>query len=132
MFEENPRLKKGLIIGGVAVVAAVAAPLAIIPALGAAGFTSAGVAAGSVAAYFQTATTVSGSLFALCQSAGAVGAVATSTSIGVGVTAAAAAGGVTAAVCRNLGGNRVDVAVQTDEDEDAPDEVDILFDERSN
>ena len=131
-LEENPKLRKGLIIGGVAVGAAVAAPFAIIPVLGAVGFTSGGVAAGSIAASLQTATTVSGSFFALCQSAGAVGAVATSTSIGVGLTAGAAAGGITATVCGISGNNGVDVAVQTEDDEDAPDEVDIIFDETSN
>ncbi|CAF2080330.1 unnamed protein product, partial [Rotaria magnacalcarata] len=81
--------------------AAIAAPLAIIPVLGVVGFTSAGVAAGSIAASMQTATTVSGSLVALCQSAGAVGAVAASTSAGVGIVAGATAGGVTAAVSKN-------------------------------
>ncbi|CAF0738024.1 unnamed protein product [Adineta steineri] len=79
--------------------AAVTAPLAILPVLGLAGFTSAGVAAGSIAASMQTAATASGGIFALCQSAGAVGAVATSTSVGVGLAASATAGGVTAVVC---------------------------------
>jgi hypothetical protein len=102
-WRETSTVKKVCIIGS-ASTAAVLAPLAIIPALGAVGFTSAGVAAGSIAASLQTATTISGSLFALCQSAGAVGAVAASTSIGVGLTAGAAtAGVVTAAVCRNEG-----------------------------
>jgi hypothetical protein len=76
----------------------VVAPLVILPVLGVVGFTSAGVAAGSLAASAQTATTVSGSVFALCQSAAAVGTVATSTSVGVGVAAGATAGGVTTAV----------------------------------
>ena len=47
----------------------VAAPVA----LGAAGFTAAGVGAGSLAAYLQTAATVSGSAFAVSQSVGAAG-----------------------------------------------------------
>ena len=42
-------------------------------ALGAAGFTAAGVAAGSLAASIQTAATVSGSAFAVAQSVGAAG-----------------------------------------------------------
>ncbi len=96
-WKESSTVTKAVIIGSVT---AVAAPLAIVPVLGLVGFTSAGVAAGSLAASMQTATTVSGSLFALCQSAGAVGAVATSTSVGVGLAAGTTAGGVTAAVCR--------------------------------
>jgi hypothetical protein len=93
-WKESSTVTKACIIGAAT---AVVAPLAIIPVLGAVGFTSAGVAAGSIAASMQTATTVSGSVFALCQSAGAVGAVATSTSVGVGLAAGATAGGVTAA-----------------------------------
>ncbi|XP_048771004.2 interferon alpha-inducible protein 27-like protein 2B [Ostrea edulis] len=41
--------------------------------LGAIGFTKVGVAAGSIAAAVQGPTTAAGSLFALCQSAGAAG-----------------------------------------------------------
>ncbi|CAF4553347.1 unnamed protein product, partial [Rotaria magnacalcarata] len=96
-WTETSTTSKACIIGAGA---AIAAPLAIIPVLGVVGFTSAGVAAGSIAASMQTATTVSGSLFALCQSAGAVGAVAASTSAGVGLVAGATAGGITAAVCK--------------------------------
>jgi hypothetical protein len=96
-WKESSTVTKVIIVGSGA---AVVAPLAIIPVLGVAGFTSAGVAAGSIAASMQTATTLSGSLFALCQSAGAVGAVAASTSVGVGLAAGATAGGVTAAICR--------------------------------
>jgi hypothetical protein len=96
-WRESSTLTKVCIIGPVT---GVAASLAIVPILGLVGFTSAGVAAGSIAASMQTATTVSGSLFALCQSAGAVGAVATSTSVGVGLAAGATASGITAAVCR--------------------------------
>jgi hypothetical protein len=96
-WKESSTVTKTCIIGSAT---AAVAPLAIIPALGMVGFTSAGVVAGSLATSIQTATTVSGSLFALCQSAGAVGAIATSTSAGVGLTAGATAGGVTALVCR--------------------------------
>ncbi|CAF4139816.1 unnamed protein product [Rotaria sp. Silwood2] len=96
-WKESSTVTKVCIIGSAT---ALVAPLAIIPILGVVGFTSAGVAAGSLAASMQTATTVSGSVFALCQSAGAVGAVATSTSVGVGLVAGTTAGGVTAAVCR--------------------------------
>ena len=101
-WKEVPTVLKVVGVGGVC---AVAAPLAIIPTLGVIGFTSAGVAAGSIAASIQTATTVSGSIFALCQSAGAVGAVAASTSVAVGLTAGAAGGGLTAALCRNKSNN---------------------------
>ena len=96
-WTETSTLKKACLIGAGA---ALLAPLAIIPVLGVVGFTSAGVAAGSIAASMQTATTVSGSVFALCQSAGAVGAVAASTSVGVGLAAGTTAGVVTAAVCK--------------------------------
>ena len=96
-WKESSKVTKACIIG---TTTALVAPLAILPALGAVGFTSAGVAAGSIAASMQTATTVSGSVFALCQSAAATGIVATSTSVGVGLAAGATAGGVTAAVCR--------------------------------
>ncbi|CAF3954511.1 unnamed protein product [Adineta steineri] len=92
-WNESSTTTKACIIGSTA---AVTAPLAILPVLGLAGFTSAGVAAGSIAASMQTAATASGGIFALCQSAGAVGAVATSTSVGVGLAASATAGGVTA------------------------------------
>ena len=97
-MERNVYSKKACIIG---TATAVAAPLAIVPVLGVVGFTSAGVAAGSIAASMQTATTAAGSFFALCQSAGAVGAVATTTSVGVGLAAGATAGSVTVAVCSN-------------------------------
>jgi hypothetical protein len=95
-LHESSTLTKACVIGSVS---AVVAPLAIIPALGVAGFTSAGVTAGSIAASMQTAATASGTFFALCQSAGAVGAVATSTSMGVGLAAGVGAGGITTAVC---------------------------------
>ncbi|CAF3274437.1 unnamed protein product [Rotaria socialis] len=120
-WKESSTISKVCIIGGGA---AIAAPLAIIPALGVVGFTSAGVAAGSIAASMQTATTVSGSLFALCQSAGAVGAVAASTSAGVGLVAGATAGGVTAAVCKTNARrpNNDDNELVEDEDEDEDDQ----------
>jgi hypothetical protein len=96
-WNESSTVTKACIIGSAT---AVVAPLAILPILGVVGFTSAGVVAGSLAASAQTATTVSGGVFALCQSAAAVGAVATSTSVGVGLAAGATAGGVTVAVCK--------------------------------
>ncbi len=96
-WKESSTGTKAIIIGSAT---AVAAPLAILPVLSVVGFTSAGVAAGSLAASVQTATTVSGSFFALCQSAAATGVVATTTSVGVGLGAGTVAGGVTAAVCR--------------------------------
>jgi len=77
--------------------AALTAPLIIIPVLGAVGFTSAGVAAGSLAASMQTSTTAAGSLFALAQSAGATGTLALSAPISVGL----GAGGVTLALNQN-------------------------------
>ncbi|CAF1365950.1 unnamed protein product [Adineta steineri] len=120
-WNRTSRVTKVCVIGGAA---AATAPFLIIPALSVVGFTSAGVAGGSIAAAFQTATTASGSFFALCQSAGAVGAVATSTSLGVGAAAGVAAGGIAAAVIRET----VDVGVQTDDDENFPDNVEVLAD----
>lgn len=77
---------------------AVVAPLAILPILSVVGFTSAGVAAGSIAASIQTASTVSGGVFALCQSAAATGVVAASTTAGVSLTAGITVGSITAAL----------------------------------
>nr|XP_022306202.1 interferon alpha-inducible protein 27-like protein 2B isoform X2 [Crassostrea virginica] len=71
---------------GVGAAAVVAAPAV----LAGAGFTSAGVAAGSVAAMIQTPVTAAGSWFALSQSAGVLGMAAT-TKAAVG----AVAGGIT-------------------------------------
>eukprot|EP00516_Mucochytrium_quahogii_P004012 CAMPEP_0203759890 /NCGR_PEP_ID=MMETSP0098-20131031/13210_1 /ASSEMBLY_ACC=CAM_ASM_000208 /TAXON_ID=96639 /ORGANISM=" , Strain NY0313808BC1" /LENGTH=109 /DNA_ID=CAMNT_0050653193 /DNA_START=8 /DNA_END=337 /DNA_ORIENTATION=+ len=71
---------------GVGAAAVVAAPAV----LAGAGFTSAGVAAGSLAAMIQTPTTAAGSWFALSQSAGVLGLAAT-TKAAVG----AVAGGIT-------------------------------------
>jgi hypothetical protein len=56
--------------------------------LAAAGFGSTGVAAGSVAAAIQGPATVAGSWFALCQSAGATGAIAGPVGVVSGVAAA--------------------------------------------
>ncbi|CAF1197900.1 unnamed protein product [Rotaria sordida] len=127
-WKESSTLTKVCIIG---TTAAVTAPLTIIPALGVAGFTSAGVAAGSAAASLQTATTVSGSFFALCQSAGAVGAVATSTSVGVGLSAGATVGAVTAAVCKKKDpsqNNHEETEAEAAEDEDAQGGSDESYD----
>jgi hypothetical protein len=96
-WTESSTVTKACIIGSAT---AVVAPLAILPVLSVVGFTSAGVAAGSLAASMQTATTVSGSVFALCQSAAATGAVAASTSAGVSLGAGATGAGVLAAVYR--------------------------------
>ena len=85
--------------------AALTAPLIIIPVLGAVGFTSAGVAAGSIAASMQTSATAAGSLFALCQSAGATGAVAASTSAAVGAGSGLTAGGIMALIFRRRRNN---------------------------
>ena len=137
-WNESPTVAKACIIGSAA---SLAAPLLIIPALGVVGFTSAGVAAGSLAASMQTATTVSGSVFALCQSAGAVGAVATSTSVGVGMAAGATAASVTAAVCRKTGrrqNNEEEGQTEVEEQEDAqgnsdgPSEVEEQEDAQGN
>ena len=60
----------------------VAAPAIAGAALGAVGFTTAGVAAGSAAAAVQSffgGYVASGSLFALCQSAGATGVISATT-----------------------------------------------------
>ncbi|CAF1390900.1 unnamed protein product [Adineta steineri] len=99
MWSESSTITKVCVIGSAA---AVTAPLAVLPVLGVAGFTAAGVAAGSIAASIQTAATVSGSVFALCQFAAATGIVATSTSVGVGLASGATAGGATAVICRLL------------------------------
>ncbi|CAF1023592.1 unnamed protein product [Didymodactylos carnosus] len=123
-WKKSSPVTKACIIGSGT---ALLAPLAIIPAIGIVGFTSAGVAAGSLAASMQTATTVSGSVFALCQSAGAVGAVATSTSVGVGLAAGATAGGVTAAVCekkRPSQNNDENGQAKAEEEEDAQGDCD--------
>ena len=73
--------------------------------LGAIGFTGAGIAAGSVAAYIQSAvyggSVASGSVFALLQSAGAAGiATASNTAIG-GILGGIGALGARMFVCLN-------------------------------
>ena len=64
------------------------APVVAGAALGAAGFTSAGVAAGSIAAGVQSAvyggSVAAGSLFALCQSAGAIGVIGSAATAAIG------------------------------------------------
>lgn len=94
-WKESSTLKKVFIVS---VPAGLTAPLLIIPTLSAAGFTPAGVAAGSIAASLQTPATVSGSIFALCQSAGATGVVAVPTYLATGLTTGLTTGGVTAAI----------------------------------
>ncbi|XP_075262639.1 uncharacterized protein LOC142354265 [Convolutriloba macropyga] len=74
-------------LGGAAV-AVLGAPVL----LGAAGFTTAGVAAGSLAAWMQTATTVSGSAFSVLQSVGAGGALTGSMAKAVLATTGAGVG----------------------------------------
>nr|XP_022303483.1 interferon alpha-inducible protein 27-like protein 2B [Crassostrea virginica] len=71
-----------LTAAGVGAAAVVAAPAV----LAGAGFTSAGVAAGSLAAMIQTPTTAAGTWFALSQSAGVLGMAAT-TKAAVGTAA---------------------------------------------
>ena len=69
------------------------APTIATAALGAAGFTASGVAAGSAAAAVQS--TVFESLFALCQSTGATGAISAATSGLIGGTTGLAGAGTT-------------------------------------
>lgn len=102
-WKESSTTAKTFIIGGAT---ATAAPFIIVPVLGVVGFTPAGVAAGSVAASVQTAATTSGSVFALCQSAGATGAVAGPTLLGVVLGSGATAGGLIAALYRKRSDNR--------------------------
>ncbi|CAF1618632.1 unnamed protein product, partial [Didymodactylos carnosus] len=87
-WKETSTVTKACVIGGAT---GAVASFGIVPVLGAVGFTSGGVTAGSLAASMQTATTISDSGFALCQSAAATVAVAASTSMGVGVAAGATA-----------------------------------------
>ena len=122
-WKEGSTVTKAWIIGSAT---AIVAPLSIIPVLGAVGFTSAGVAAGSLAASMQTATTVSGSVFALCQSAGAVGAVATSAFMAVGLAAGATAGSVTAAICGKTGHSQTNEGDGQDEvEKEKQDDVEV-------
>ena len=81
------------------------APVVAGAALGAVGFTSAGVAVGSIAAGIQSAvyggSVAAGSLFALCQSAGATGV------IGSAATAAIGGGTGLTGIAATLGGFRL-------------------------
>ena len=89
----------GLVGVGSAAVGVIAAPAIATAALGAAGFTASGVAAGSAAAAVQSTVfggyVASGSLFALCQSAGATGAISAATSGLIGGTTGLAGAGTT-------------------------------------
>ncbi|XP_068728416.1 uncharacterized protein [Montipora capricornis] len=89
----------GLVGVGVTAVGVIAAPVIATTALGAAGFTASGVAAGSVAAAVQSSffggSVLSGSLFALCQSAGATGVISTATTGLIGGTTGLAGAGTT-------------------------------------
>ena len=82
-----------------------AAPVFAGAALGAVGFTSAGVEAGSIAASVQSTvyggSVVPGSLFSLCQSAGATGF------IGSAATAVIAGGTGLTGIAATLGGFRL-------------------------
>ncbi|XP_074631080.1 tauropine dehydrogenase-like isoform X1 [Acropora palmata] len=98
----------GLVGLGTAAVGVVAAPVIATAALGAAGFTASGVAAGSAAAAVQSSVyggyVASGSLFALCQSAGATGAITATTSGLIGGTTGLAAAGTTLGISKFFGG----------------------------
>ena len=89
----------GLVGVGAAAVGVIAAPAIATAALGAAGFTASGVAAGSAAAAVQSSIfggyLASGSLFALCQSAGATGAISAATTGAIGGTTGLAGAGTT-------------------------------------
>ena len=89
----------GLVGVGAAGVGVIAAPVIATAALGAAGFTASGVAAGSVAAAVQSSVyggyVASGSLFALCQSAGATGVISAVTGGLIGGTTGLASAGAT-------------------------------------
>jgi hypothetical protein len=93
----NGLVNGGILLGGAALGATQATAVGT-AGLAAAGFTSTGVAAGSVAAAIQGPATAAGSWFALCQSAGATGAIAGPVGIAAGVAAAAIGLGVAAAV----------------------------------
>ena len=73
-----------------AAVGVLAAPVIAGAALGAVGFTSTGVAIGSIAAGVQSAlyggSVAAGSVFALCQSAGATGVIGSAATAGIVAT----------------------------------------------
>ncbi|XP_044163081.1 octopine dehydrogenase-like [Acropora millepora] len=98
----------GLVGVGSAAVGVIAAPAIATAALGAAGFTASGVAAGSAAAAVQSTVfggyVASGSLFALCQSAGATGAISAATSGLIGGTTGLAGAGTTWGISKFFGG----------------------------
>ena len=89
----------GLVGLGTAAVGVIAAPAIATAALGAAGFTASGVAFGSAAAAVQSSVyggyVASGSLFALCQSAGATGVISATTTGLIGGTTGLAGAGTT-------------------------------------
>lgn len=93
LVKSKMNLKKAAIIGGAIATGAVLAPVAVIGAVGALGFGTVGVAAGSIAAGIQSAVyggaVTSGSIFAICQSIGAAG-------LGIAGTVSSAAVGATA------------------------------------
>ncbi|KAL6059210.1 Interferon alpha-inducible protein 27, mitochondrial [Balamuthia mandrillaris] len=131
--------------GGVA--AGVAAPACVSAAVGAAGFGSAGVTAGSFAAAIQGSSVASGGLFAACQSIGAtgslaylgsagllvvggaalIGAAAVGTGIYVGANLLASRGEPrhTSAVTTNEGDGERDDADEAEEDEDEEQEEEL-------
>jgi hypothetical protein len=84
---------QGAVVGGA--VGAVTGAVVVPAALSLVGFGAAGVTASSIAAGVQTGATVSGSLFAICQSVGAAG-LATK-GIAVASTVGAAVGGLVGA-----------------------------------
>lgn len=88
-------LARDVLIGSVIGVAFVAATPIVV---GAAGFTSAGVGAGTFASWLMSSTTAAGSLFATFQSIGAIGGLS---------TAASAATIASGAVINTVGGRVV-------------------------
>lgn len=87
-----------LVVGGV--LWAVTLPTLAVPLLGVLGFSSAGVAAYSMAAALQTSQVAAGSWFALCQSAGALGVASGPIVVAASSAGAVIGGGLGAAVER--------------------------------